>query len=187
MQMYLIAGLGNPSKEYEKTRHNMGFECVDVLAEKLGIKVNKSRFRALVGTGTYNGEKVMLAKPQTFMNKSGDAIRPLLKFYRINPEDRLIVIYDDSDLDIGKIRVRKQGSAGSHNGMKHISGQIGNDFMRVRIGIGKRPEHMDMVDYVLSRFGKEDRQQIDEAIDRAADAVLDIMDEGIDKAMNKYN
>ena len=187
MQMYLIAGLGNPSKEYEKTRHNMGFECVDVLAEKLGIKVNKSRFRTLVGTGTYNGEKVMLAKPQTFMNKSGDAIRPLLKFYRINPADRLIVIYDDSDLDIGKIRVRKQGSAGSHNGMKHISGQIGNDFMRVRIGIGKRPEHMDMVDYVLSRFGKEERHQIDEAIDRAADAVLDIMDEGIDKAMNKYN
>ena len=111
--MYLIVGLGNPTKEYEKTRHNMGFDCIDLLADKLGIKVSKSRFSALVGTGSVNGEKVMLAKPQTFMNLSGNAVRPLIRFYRVDPTAKLIVIYDDSDLDVGRIRIRKQGSEGN--------------------------------------------------------------------------
>ena len=186
--MYLIVGLGNPTKEYEKTRHNMGFDCIDLLADKLGIKVNKSRFSALVGTGSVNGEKVMLAKPQTFMNLSGNAVRPLARFYRIDPKDKLIVIYDDSDLDVGRIRIRKQGSPGSHNGMKHITSALGTgDFCRVRIGIGKRPEYMDMADFVLSRFNKEDREKVEEAQKEACEAVIDIIKDGVDRAMNRYN
>ena len=186
--MYLIVGLGNPSKEYEKTRHNMGFDCIDILAEKLNIKVNKSRFRALTGSGMIGSEKVMLAKPQTFMNLSGEAVRPLTTFYRVDPAAKLIVIYDDSDLEIGKIRVRKQGSPGSHNGMKNITQQLGtNQFMRVRVGIGKRPDYMDMADYVLSRFSKDERKAIDEALEEAANAAIEIIENGIDRTMNKYN
>ena len=186
--MYLIVGLGNPSKEYEKTRHNMGFDCIDHIADKLGIQVNKSRFRALVGSGTVKGEKVMLAKPQTFMNLSGNAVRPLLRFYRVDPAAKLIVIYDDSDLDVGRIRIRKQGSPGSHNGMKHITAVLGTEnFIRIRIGIGRRPEHMDMANYVLSRFNKEDRALVDEALEQAADAAIAIIEDGIDRAMNRYN
>lgn len=187
--MYVIAGLGNPDKKYEKNRHNMGFDCIDILSEKLGIKVNKSRFRALTGKGKIGSEQVILMKPQTYMNLSGTAVIPALQFYKADPKTHLIVIYDDSDLEIGHLRIRKQGSAGGHNGMKNIIALLGGDqeFIRIRVGIGKRPPQMDMVDFVLGRFSKEERKTVDEALERAADCVVDIIEKGIDKAMNTYN
>ena len=185
---YLIAGLGNPTKKYEKTRHNAGFDTVDLLAEKLGLSWKKTMFQAMVCKGVVGGKKVMLVKPLTFMNLSGNAIRSLLRFYRLDAASELIVIYDDSDLDPGKLRLRKKGSAGSHNGMKSIVSSIGTEvFARIRIGIGKRPEQMDMVDYVLGHYDKETRKVMEEAFAKAADAALDIVENGMDHAMNQYN
>ncbi len=186
--MLLIAGLGNPTKEYEHTRHNMGFDCVDVIAGKFGIKINKSRFKALFGVGTVAGEKVVLIKPQTFMNLSGYAVGLLVKFYKADPKKDLLVIYDDTDIEAGHIRIRKSGSAGGHNGMKSIISSLGTEeFARIRIGIGKRKENDEMVDFVLGRFSAEDRKIIDEAIGKAADAACDMAENGIDHAMNRYN
>lgn len=185
---YLIAGLGNPTAKYDKTRHNAGFETVDILAEKYGISWKKSMFQAMVGKGMIGSEKVMLVKPLTFMNLSGNAIRSLLRFYKIDAASGLVVIYDDSDLENGKLRLRKKGSAGSHNGMKSIVSSIGTEeFARIRIGIGKRPEQMDMVNYVLGRYDKETRPVMEEAFERAAEAAADIVEKGMDYAMNKYN
>ena len=187
--MYLIAGLGNPDKKYEKTRHNMGFDCIDILARKLDIKVNKPRCRAKTGKGKIGAEPVILAKPQTYMNLSGNAIVPLLNFYKIDPKTKLIVIYDDTDLGIGHLRIRKKGSAGSHNGMKNIVLAMGGntEFIRIRVGIGKRPPDWDMVDFVLGRFDEEERKIVDESLERAADCAIAIVEQGIDKAMNMYN
>lgn len=187
--MYMIAGLGNPTKKYEKTRHNMGFDCIDVLAGRMNVKLRASRFNAKVGKTSVPGAgQILLVKPYTYMNASGDAIAPLLKYYKIDPEKELIVIYDDTDLDIGKIRVRAKGSAGSHNGMKSVTAALGNgNFARVRIGIGKRCEKMDMINFVLGRFEPEERKIVDQAIENAADAALDIINSGTAYAMNKYN
>lgn len=187
--MYLIVGLGNPGRKYEKTRHNMGFDCIDILADKLGIKVNKTKLRAKTGTGKIKNEQVILAKPQTYMNLSGTSIVPLINFYKIDPEKELIVIYDDTDLDVGHLRIRKKGSAGSHNGMKNIIECMGGrqDFLRIRVGIGKRPENYDMVDFVLGRFDKEERKIVDESLKRAADCAVAVIEKGADKAMNMYN
>lgn len=185
---YLIAGLGNPTKKYERTRHNAGFDTVDILAETYGITWKKTMFQAMVGKGMIGGNKVMLVKPLTFMNLSGNAIRSLLRFYRLDADSQLIVIYDDSDLENGKLRLRKKGSAGSHNGMKSIVASIGTEtFARIRIGIGKRPEQMDMVDYVLGRYDKETQKVMDQAFQRAAEAAADIVENGMDHAMNQYN
>lgn len=186
--MYMIAGLGNPGKKYEKTRHNMGFDCADILAKRLDIKLKASRFNARVGKGAAPGAgRILLVKPYTFMNASGDAIVPLLKYYKIKPE-HLIVIYDDTDLAAGTIRVRAKGSAGSHNGMKSVVAELGTEnFPRVRIGIGKRPEGTDMVNFVLGRFSPSERDLIDRAIEDAADAVLDILENGPEHAMNSFN
>ena len=188
-RMYLIAGLGNPGAKYEKTRHNMGFDCIDVLARKLDIKLNRTMCRAQTGRGMIGNEKVILAKPQTYMNLSGNAVAALLNFYKIDPAANLIVIYDDTDLDAGRLRIRKKGSAGGHNGMKSIVEALGGrqDFIRVRIGIGKRPDYMDMTDFVLGRFDEEERKTADEAIERAADCAAAIVEQGIDIAMNLYN
>ena len=186
-QMFLIAGLGNPTKQYEFTRHNAGFDCIDVLAPMLGIKVNRLRCKALTGKGKSGSEQVILAKPQTFMNLSGQAVAPLMNYYKIDIS-RLIVIYDDSDLDVGKIRIRKSGSSGGHNGMKDIIRMTGTqDFIRIRVGIGKRPEFMEMPDYVLGRPDAQERKLLDEALERAAKAAIDIMENGADHAMNMFN
>lgn len=186
--MYIIAGLGNPTAKYEKTRHNVGFDTIDVLAEKYHIKVTENRNRALCGTGIIEGEKVMLVKPQTFMNLSGESISAILNFYRLDPASQLIVIYDDITLAPGKLRIRKKGSAGGHNGMKNIIARTGTEnFMRIRVGIGEKPEGWDLADYVLSRFSKEERKAVEEAMENAADAAALMIRGETDLAMNRYN
>ena len=184
--MFVIVGLGNPGKKYEKTRHNMGFLAIDKLAEKHDIKVNKLKHKALTGDGFIFGQKALLVKPQTYMNLSGESVREIVSYYDIDLED-LIVIYD-VDLEIGTIRIRKKGSAGSHNGMKSIIGQIqSKDFPRIRIGIGKSGGGAEWKDFVLGKTSKQDEKLIEDAVDRAADAVGCILEKGIDKAMNEYN
>ena len=185
--MFVIVGLGNPGKKYEKTRHNMGFLAIDKLAEKHDIKVNKLKHKALTGDGFIFGQKALLVKPQTYMNLSGESVREIVSYYDIDLED-LIVIYDDFDLETGTIRIRKKGSAGSHNGMKSIIGQIqSKDFPRIRIGIGKSGGGAEWKDFVLGKTSKQDEKLIEDAVDRAADAVGCILEKGIDTAMNEYN
>ena len=185
--MFVIVGLGNPGKKYEKTRHNMGFLAIDKLAEKHDIKVNKLKHKALTGDGFIFGQKALLVKPQTYMNLSGESVREIISYYDIDLED-LIVIYDDFDLETGTIRIRKKGSAGSHNGMKSIIGQIqSKDFPRIRIGIGKSGGGAEWKDFVLGKTSKQDEKLIEDAVDRAADAVGCILEKGIDEAMNEYN
>ena len=184
--MFVIAGLGNPGKKYEKTRHNMGFLVIDKLAEKNDIKVNKIKHKSLVGDGFISGRKSLLVKPQTYMNLSGEAIREVVDYYDVAMEE-LIVIYDDFDLEIGTIRIRKNGSAGSHNGMKNIIQHLhDSDFPRIRLGIGKSG-NLDWKDFVLGKLGGDEQKAIDEAVENAADAIMCILEEGIDRAMNKYN
>ena len=184
--MFLIVGLGNPGKKYEKTKHNVGFETVDCLSSMYGIKVNKIKHHSLVGEGNIEGHKVVLLKPQTFMNLSGDAVRDAINFYKQDLE-KLIIIYDDVDTEIGRIRIKKKGSAGSHNGMKSIISNIqSSEFPRIRIGIGSN-NNSDLADYVLSGFKKENREQMGISIERAAKAVTCLIKEGIDLAMNEYN
>ena len=186
--MFIIAGLGNPTAKYAHSRHNVGFDTIDILAKKYQIKMGKSLFRAQVGRGIIAGEKVILVKPLTFMNLSGTAIRPIVRFYKSDPAKELIVIYDDADLDVGKLRIRAKGSAGSHNGMKNIVEQLATtEFARVRIGIGKRPEQTDMVDYVLSTFPPDERKEVESAMEKAAQAVSVILEKGCDAAMNQFN
>ncbi len=186
--MYVIAGLGNPGKKYENTPHNMGFITVDHIAEKLGVKIDKIKFKGLIAETNYAGSKVILLKPQTFMNLSGQSIREIMNFYKPDIEN-LIVIYDDIDIEVGKLRVRSKGSAGSHNGMRDIIYQLGEDgFPRIRVGIkSSRSQKMQLRDYVTGDFAKEDVSPLEEAVEKAAQAALCFIDEGIDKAMNKYN
>lgn len=184
--MYVIAGLGNPGRKYENTRHNMGFLAVDRLAEKHGIKVSKIRHKALIGDGNISGQRVLLVKPQTYMNLSGESLREVMDYYNVDIGN-LIVIYDDLDLETGALRIRKKGSAGSHNGMKSVVGQLqSQDFPRIRIGIGKSGG-LDWKDFVTGKVGKQERDVLAEAIARAADAAECIIDRGIDRAMNEYN
>ena len=184
--MYIIAGLGNPGKKYEETRHNMGFMAVDFLAEKYDIKVNKIRFRALTGEGRIAGQKVLLLKPQTYMNLSGESIRLALEYYKVNPQE-LIVIYDDIDIQAGMIRIRKKGSAGTHNGMRNILYHIRTeDFPRIRVGIGSGRKE-DMIDYVTGSVPKNEITLLKEAADKAAFGAACIVEKGIEKAMNEYN
>ena len=184
--MYIIAGLGNPGKKYEETRHNMGFMAVDFLAEKYDIKVNKIRFRALTGEGRIAGQKVLLLKPQTYMNLSGESIRLALEYYKVNPQE-LIVIYDDIDIQAGMIRIRKKGSAGTQNGMRNILYHIRTeDFPRIRVGIGSGRKE-DMIDYVTGSVPKNEITLLKEAADKAACGAACIVEKGIEKAMNEYN
>ena len=184
--MIVIAGLVNPGKKYENTRHNMGFLTIDRIAEKNDIKVNKIKHRALVGDGFISGHKVLLVKPQTYMNLSGESLREVMNYYNVDIED-LIVIYDDFDIETGSLRIRKKGSAGSHNGMKSVIYQLKNDgFLRVRVGIGKSGS-LDWKDFVLGKVGGAESDAISQAISNAADAVECMISEGIDIAMNKYN
>ena len=169
--MFIIAGLGNPGKRYENTRHNVGFDAIDELVDRYRIPGSGVSHKAMVGKGIMEGQKVLLAKPLTYMNLSGEAIRGLVDYYKIDPETELLVIYDDISLEPGNIRIRKKGSAGGHNGIKSIIAQLGTqNFQRIRIGVGEKPKNWDLADYVLGTFGKEDRPLVEEAIGNAAEA-----------------
>ncbi len=186
--MYIIAGLGNPTKQYENTRHNAGFCVIDYLSDKYNIPVKQAGFRALYGSGYIEGQKVLLLKPQTFMNLSGESIRQAIDFYKIDPEEELIVIYDDISLAPGQLRVRGKGSAGGHNGIKNIILHTGGQkFPRVRVGVGEKPAEYDLADYVLGHFSKEDQPLMKQAFADAGAAVVEIMTAGPDSSMNKLN
>ncbi len=183
--MYIIAGLGNPGKEYTGTRHNVGFETIDCLADKYNVSLNKLKFNSVYGEININGEKVMLMKPVTYMNRSGIAINEIINFYKI-PVENLIVIYDDVDIPVGSLRIRPNGSPGTHNGMKSITQHVGNNFSRIRIGIGRNPD-MDLADYVLQRFGQEDKDKIVPIIKKAGEAAIEIIVNNVESAMQKFN
>jgi len=184
--MHIIVGLGNPGKQYDATRHNVGFEAIDMLAKRNNIEIKKLKHKALVGEGNIGGKKVMLVKPQTFMNLSGQSVLDIVQFYKIDPKN-IIVVYDDIDVAVGSIRIREKGSSGSHNGMKSIIYQLQTDqFPRIRIGVG-RPQFGDLADYVLGKFPKEEVPTIIETIERAALASEAMVVDGISLSMNKYN
>lgn len=186
--MYIIMGLGNPGKQYAHTRHNVGFDTIDILADKYNISVDIKKHKALCGKGMIGGQKVVLAKPQTFMNLSGESVRELVDFYKIDPEEELIVIYDDISLEPGQLRVRPKGSAGGHNGIKNIIAHLGTQvFKRVKVGVGEKPKGYDLADYVLGRFSKEDRILMEDAFGRAAEAAVCMMNDSMEHAMNQYN
>ena len=186
--MFVIVGLGNPSKEYGNTRHNVGFDAIDAIADKYDIYVAELKHRAKIGKGYIGGDKVILAKPLTFMNLSGESVRQVIDFYKVDERKELIVISDDVSLDMGQIRIRKKGSAGGHNGLKNIILHLGHDeFKRVKMGVGEKPEGRDLADYVLGQFSKEEREIMDESARRAAEAVEVMITEDADAAMNLYN
>ena len=187
--MFIIAGLGNPTLQYEGTRHNVGFDVIDILADKYNISVDAKKSRAYIGKGVIEGQKVLLVKPQTYMNLSGESIRGLVDYYKIDTEQELLVIYDDISLAPGQIRIRKKGSAGGHNGMKSIIRHLGGDtFPRIRVGIGgERHPGQDLADYVLGHFPKEELVLINEALDKLAEAVKLIVTDEIGEAMNRFS
>ena len=186
--MYVIAGLGNPGREYEGTRHNVGFMTLDALADKYNIDVREKAFKGLIGKGVIEGNKVILVKPQTYMNLSGESVRELVNYYKVDPESELIVVYDDISLAPGQIRIRKKGSAGGHNGIKNIIANLGTDhFMRVKVGVGEKPKNWDLADYVLSPFTKDERPLVNLAIEHAAKAIEQMLNGDVDAAMNEYN
>ena len=185
--MYLIIGLGNPEEEYSRTRHNMGFDTINKISEKYNIKVNKSKFNSLYGTGTIENEKVILIKPQTYMNLSGEAVRDFINFYKVTAKE-IIVIYDDLDIEPGIIKIRKKGGPGTHNGMKSVVGEIKTeDFCRIRIGIGNPIYKNDLLNFILNKIPDEEYKVLQDAQDNAYKAVIEILKNGIDSAMNKYN
>lgn len=186
--MFLIAGLGNPGRQYEKTRHNMGFDTIDELIDRHRIPQGGIAHKAMYGKGMIAGEKVLAVKPLTYMNLSGESLRECVNYYKLDPETQMIVIYDDIDLEPGQIRIRKKGSAGGHNGIKSIIAQLGTqNFYRIKVGVGAKPKGWDLADYVLGRFSSDERIAVDKAICDAADAVEMILRDGIESAMNHYN
>ena len=186
--MYLIAGLGNPDKKYEHTRHNVGFDVIDELAEKYNISISEKKHKALLGKGVIEGQKVVLAKPQTYMNLSGESIAELVHYYKIDPETEMIVIYDDISFAPGNLRIRQSGSAGGHNGIKNIIKCLGTqEFMRIKVGVGEKPKNWDLADFVLGHFSKEERENLEDAIGRAMEAVGYMIKGDVAKAMNEYN
>ncbi len=185
--MIIIAGLGNPGKEYEGTRHNVGFDTLDVLADKYGISISGFEHHSLVGKGNIKGNKVLLMKPQTYMNLSGVAVRAVLDYYK-EDIDSLIIIYDDIALPVGKLRVRGKGSAGGHNGIKSLINELGTqEFNRVRVGVGEKPPRWDLADWVLGRYSSDDKEIMKESFKRAVSAIECIVETGIGSAMNKFN
>lgn len=186
--MFLIAGLGNPEKRYEKTRHNIGFDTIDALAERYQISITEKKHKALCGSGVIDGVKVVLAKPQTYMNLSGESIAEIVNFYKLDPESEMLVIFDDISLAPGNIRVRKKGSAGGHNGIKSIIASVGTqNFMRIKVGVGEKPAGWDLADHVLGRFSEEDRTAVESAIRDAEEAAVLMLHGEVDKAMNNFN
>ncbi len=187
-KMVIIVGLGNPKKEYENTRHNIGFMAIDALAEKYNISVVDCKHKALIGKGVINGYKVVLVKPLTYMNLSGEAVRAVIDYYKADAENELIVIYDDVSLDVGQLRIRKKGSAGGHNGIKNIIAQLGHDvFLRIKIGVGEKPKGYDLADYVLGHFSKEELAVMQESLCKVDGAVNLMLAGEVDQAMNDYN
>ena len=186
--MFIIAGLGNPTLQYEGTRHNAGFDVIDTLAGKYNISVDGRKNRALIGKGIIEGKKVILAKPQTYMNLSGESLGVLVDYYKVDEESEFLVVYDDISLDVGQLRIRKKGSAGGHNGMKNIISHLGTEvFPRIKVGVGEKPKKYDLADYVLSRFSKEERAIMEEGYQKAVEAVEMILRGEMDEAMNKFN
>lgn len=186
--MYIIAGLGNPKREYDNTRHNIGFALIDALADQYNISVMDMKHKALTGKGMINGQKVILVKPLTFMNLSGESIRPIVDYYKIDVSTELIVISDDISLPPGQIRVRKKGSAGGHNGLKNIIQHLGSEeFQRIRIGVGEKPAGYDLADYVLGHFLKEEQPLIREGVEKAMKAATMMLEGDVDRAMNEFN
>lgn len=186
--MYIIAGLGNPGKEYENTRHNVGFDVIDALAGKYNISVLELKHKAMIGKGYVEGQKVLLVKPLTFMNLSGESIRLLVDYYKADAKQELIVISDDISLPPGQLRVRKRGSAGGHNGLKNIIKMLGSeDFGRIRMGVGEKPGNYDLADWVLGHFNKEERAEVDDAVLKAVSAVEMMIADDVDGAMNTFN
>ena len=185
--MYVVVGLGNPGKDYTKTRHNIGFNVVDLIAKRNNINLNKIKFQSVYGEGIIGGEKILLMKPQTFMNNSGISVRDVYQYYKI-PIENIIVVVDDIDIDFSTVRIRAKGSAGSHNGLKSIINYLGNEnFPRVKVGIGKKYENQDLASFVLSRFSPDEQEDINISLVTAAEAVESIIKDGINQAMNKYN
>ena len=185
--MYLIVGLGNPEDDYSKTRHNMGFNVINKIAKQYNIEVNKNKFKGLIGKGKIEGIDVILLKPQTYMNLSGESIKEVVDFYKIEL-DKLLIIYDDMDVDIGQIKIRKKGGAGSHNGMKSVIDCINTEeFSRIRVGIGKPEDKSDMINYVLGYIPENEVKELDKSTTIAKDAIIDFILNGIDNTMNKYN
>ena len=186
--MYIIIGLGNPTAQYEGTRHNVGFDVIDRLGEKYNIAVDTKKHKAYIGKGMIDGQKVILVKPQTYMNLSGESVRELVDYYKVDAEEEVLVIYDDISLDVGQLRIRKKGSAGGHNGIKNIIAHLGTQvFPRIKVGVGEKPKNYDLADYVLGHFSKAEGAQMEEGYDRATEAVRLILAGEIDAAMNQYN
>ena len=185
--MYLIVGLGNPEADYAKTRHNMGFNVINKLAKQYNIELNKKKFNSEYQTAIIEGEKVVLIKPQTYMNNSGEAVLEFINFYKTEL-DKLIIIYDDIDIVPGKIRIRKSGSPGSHNGMKSVTSCLNSEnFPRIRVGIGKPQEHIDMIHHVIGPISESEIDLLNEGTEKAKDALIELIKNGIDSAMNKFN
>ncbi len=188
MKMYIIVGLGNPGKEYQNTRHNIGYDVIDRLAERENISVLEKKHRAIIGKGCVAGKKCVLAKPVTYMNLSGESVRELVDYYKADETAELIVVSDDVSLDVGQIRVRRKGSAGGHNGLKSIISHLGHEeFMRVKMGVGEKPGGWDLADYVLGRFSPAERKIMDEAAEHAAEAIRMMVGGEVDAAMNRFN
>lgn len=186
--MYVIAGLGNPSGRYEKTRHNIGFDTIDRIAEEYHITMNEIRYQSVCGSGIIGGQKVLLMKPLTYMNNSGEAVGAAMRFYKLDPASQLLVIYDDISLAPGNIRIRMKGSAGGHNGIKSILAHVGTEaFARIKVGVGQKPDGWDLADYVLSRFPKEEREEAEAAMKDAVAAAALIVAGEESQAMNMYN
>lgn len=186
--MYIIVGLGNPDRKYVNTRHNIGFEVIDAIAEKNGIVLGEKKHKAVIGKGMVAGQKAVLVKPLTYMNLSGESVRSVIDFYKVDEKSELIVISDDISLDVGQIRIRKRGSAGGHNGLKNIILNLGHDsFIRVRMGVGDKPTKLDLADYVLGHFLQEERDAVNESVRTATLAIETVITDGPDAAMNKYN
>ena len=186
--MFIIAGLGNPDRQYEGTRHNAGFDVIDRIAEKYNIAVDTKKHRACIGKGIIGGQKVLLAKPQTYMNLSGESIRSLVDYYKIDEENELLVVYDDISLDVGQLRIRAKGSAGGHNVIKNIIAHLGTQvFPRIKVGVGEKPKGYDLADYVLGHFSKAEREQMEEGYDNAVRAAEMIVTGQLNEAMNEFN
>ena len=186
--MFIIVGLGNPTAEYAGTRHNVGFDVIDAIADKYNIAVTERKNRAFCGKGIIGGQKVVLVKPQTYMNLSGESVRGVMDFYKVDPETEILIIFDDVSLDVGQLRIRKKGSAGGHNGIKSIIQHLGtSDFQRITVGVGEKPKDYDLADYVLGHFSKAEKEIMQDGYKRAITAVELILQGDIDMAMNEFN
>lgn len=186
--MFIIVGLGNPGAEYVNTRHNAGFQVIDALAEKYNISVSESKHKALIGKGVVEGQKVILVKPLTYMNLSGEAVRSVIDYYKVDETEELLVVFDDISLAPGQLRIRKKGSAGGHNGIKNIIQHLGHDtFRRIKVGVGEKPKGYDLADYVLGHFSEEDKVLMKESTEKSIEVIKMILEDRIDEAMNDYN